>query len=278
MRLGHLLRAMSVAASEVTCPSGGPSSPKLQEMFFAAAREHGQERDDLPVWALRPEITPSQAFPFASDHTHVRRQDVQGLKGGFQILDLLSEAECEAFVTVLEELGFHTDAAVSLPYSFRHMTNCNLCVPEFVDQLLYKRCEHLLPTIAGYKPVGLNAKFRCYRYQPGDYFKPHTDGAWPGSRVTEKGFQSDAFGDRYSQLTFLILLTDDYEGGATRFFLEDDSSVAVRTPRGGVLVFPHGYHPDSPLHEGSPIHSGVKYIIRTEVLYPLEALKKIRHT
>ena len=78
---GHFLRAMSVAASEVTCPSGGPSGPKLQEMFFAAAREHGQERDDLPVWALRPEITPSQAFPFASDHSHVRRQGCSGLEG-----------------------------------------------------------------------------------------------------------------------------------------------------------------------------------------------------
>ncbi|CAE7377454.1 unnamed protein product [Symbiodinium natans] len=263
---------MSVAASDLACPN--PSSPKLKEMFFVAAKEHGQERDDLPLWGLRPEITPNLAFPLTSSgrSDHVRRQDVQGLRGGFQILDLLSVEECEAFVAVLEGLGFHTDAAVSLPYSFRHMTNCNLCVPEFVDELLYKRCEHLLPTIAGYKPVGLNAKFRCYRYQAGDYFKPHTDGAWPGSRVTGKGFQSDAFGDRFSQLTFLILLTDDYEGGETRFLLED-TSVAVRTPRGGVLVFPHGYHPDSPLHEGSPIHSGVKYIIRTEVLYPLEAMK-----
>ncbi|CAE7768670.1 unnamed protein product [Symbiodinium pilosum] len=209
---------MSVAASDVACPS----TPKLREMFYTAATEHGQERDDLPLWALRPEITPNVAFPLRASmsQTNVRRQDVQGLPGGFQILDLMSEEECEAFQAVLDELGFHTDAAVSLPYSFRHMTNCNLCVPEFVDELLYKRCEHLLPTIAGYKPVGLNAKFRCYRYQPGDYFKPHTDGAWPGSRVTDKGFQGDAYGDRFSQLTFLILLTDDYEGGATRFLLE----------------------------------------------------------
>ena len=24
--------------------------------FYTAAREHGQERDDLPLWALRPEV------------------------------------------------------------------------------------------------------------------------------------------------------------------------------------------------------------------------------
>ena len=49
-------------------------------------------------------------------------------------------------------------------------------------------------------------------YQQGDYFKPHTDGSWSGSRITSKGFQSDAYGDRHSQLTFLILLTDSWLG------------------------------------------------------------------
>ena len=33
------------------------------------------------------------------------------------------------------------------------------------------------------KALGINARFRFYRYQAGDYFKPHTDGAWPGSRA-----------------------------------------------------------------------------------------------
>lgn len=249
------------------------------ERFFVAARETGQERSDLPLWGLRQGVAPETVFPLqAAAPATMRLQEVKGLKGGFQILDLMTKDECKAFVETLENLGFHSDAAVSLPYSFRHMTNCNLCVPEFVDETLFKRCEQLLPAIGGHKAVGLNAKFRCYRYQPGDYFKPHTDGAWTGSRVTDKGFQSDAFGDRYSQLTFLILLTEDYEGGFTRFLVGEDESaaVAVRTPQGGALCFPHGYHPDSPLHEGTAIHSGVKYIIRTEVLYPLEAMKTVQ--
>ena len=33
--------------------------------------------------------------------------------------------------------------------------------------------------------LGLNARFRFYRYGPGDYFLPHTDGSWPGSRVRD---------------------------------------------------------------------------------------------
>ena len=109
------------------------------------------------------------------------------------IFCVLSGVMSKAFVKVLDDLGFHTDAvlwlrtcalrvgdtfgspsdhgkwqhdkwrklwvlkilpslckrkmmalawaaeAVSLPYSFRHMTNCNLCVPEFVDETLFKR-------------------------------------------------------------------------------------------------------------------------------------------
>merc|ERR1712176_274129 len=88
----------------------------------------------------------------------------------------------------------------------------------------------------------------------------------------------DAYGDRLSQMTFLILLSDGYEGGETRFFADhfDSEGVAVRTPLGGVLCFPHGYHPDSPLHEGMLVNSGSKYMIRTEVLYSLEALRKLR--
>ena len=38
--------------------------------------------------------------------------------------------------------------------------------------------------------------------------------------------------------------------------------------QGSVLVFPHGSS-DSPVHEGSPVTQGIKYVIRTDVLYSL---------
>jgi hypothetical protein len=88
----------------------------------------------------------------------------------------------------------------------------------------------------------------------------------------------DAFGDRYSQMTFLILLTEAFEGGATRFLVTDNNSakqgdalrqVDVRTPAGSVLCFPHGMHPLHCIHSSEPILSGVKYIIRTDVLFEL---------
>jgi hypothetical protein len=167
------------------------------------------------------------------------------------------------------------------------MTNCNMVVPEVVDGELFERCKHLLPDVGGCPPLGINAKFRCYRYAGGDYFKPHTDGAWTGSRcLPPRGdpsrqlqFVSDAYGDRLSQYTFLVLLTDDYKGGETHFLkLPGGADVSVRTPMGAVLCFPHGEHPDSPLHEGMQVLEGFKYMIRTEILYSLEALQSFENT
>lgn len=155
------------------------------------------------------------------------------------------------------------------------MSNCNIVVPDEIDSILYQRCKHLLPDYNGYPALGINAKFRCYRYMGGDYFRPHSDGAWPGSRSSDGKVLLDGYGDRLSQFTFLILLSDDYEGGSTCFLQGAGiaQDVETRTPLGGALVFPHGYHPDSPLHAGAPVLSGTKYMIRTEVLYSTKAME-----
>ncbi len=97
----------------------------------------------------------------------------------------------------------------------------------------------------------------------------------------ERQLITDAYPDRFSQMTFLLFLSDDFEGGDTQFWVnESDSSrparnqdeaewVQVRTPVGGVLCFPHGLHPLHCLHSSEEIVSGVKYIIRTDMLFEL---------
>ncbi len=47
------------------------------------------------------------------------------------------------------------------------------------------------------------------------------------------------------------------------------------SPRAGnVLVFPHGGTMGSLVHEGSAVTKGVKYVVRTDVLYGLPGQKK----
>jgi len=79
----------------------------------------------------------------------------------------------------------------------------------------------------------------------------------------------------------LIFLSDDFTGGETLFYVDKDEAekparhfdeaemVSVRTPKGGVLCFPHGTHPLHCLHSSAAILSGIKYIIRTDLLFAL---------
>lgn len=51
----------------------------------------------------------------------------------------------------------------------------------------------LLPLeVAGGAVAGLNGRFRLYKYDVNDVFKPHTDGSWPGTAVVNGEGSSQA--------------------------------------------------------------------------------------
>jgi hypothetical protein len=110
------------------------------------------------------------------------------------------------------------------------------------------------------------------RYGAGAVYRPHVDGSWPGTGLKGGKLVYDAFGDRWSRLTFLVYLNDDFEGGETTFFTADGrgnlQARCVAPQQGAVLLFPHGVNNvDSPVHEGSKVWSGTKYVVRTDLLY-----------
>ena len=225
--------------------------------FFVLAHEPGHDQEALPLWASAREglIRFDEAGP------PVERIDLPDLPGVFQLHNVLSLEECEQFRLIVDTLGFHDDAPVSLPHSVRHMRNLNWLVDESICATLFSRCQPQLTELIGGAPsLGLNARFRFYRYQPGDYFKTHTDGSWPGSAAVDGKLQVDAFGDRWSQLTFLLLLSGDYDGGHTRFYPEGESgeAIPVHTPLGSALCFPHGGHPQHYPHAREKICRGIK--------------------
>ncbi len=244
--------------------------------------EPGAEHPALPTWANE------SANPIELDNDHravVERVEVEGAPGVFQLLNVLSRNECRRFIELTESLGYLPDAAVSLPRSVRHNHNVTWVVDEQTDGIIWWRCKDFTCDDEGFygdkRPLGLNARFRFYRYETGDFFKPHTDGAWPGSRAVGRQLISNAYPDRFSQMTVLLFLSDDYEGGDTQFQVnQNDASgpvrsqdgaepVNVKTPAGGVLCFPHGLHPLHYLHSSKEVVSGVKYIIRTDMLFEL---------
>ena len=64
----------------------------------------------------------------------------------------------------------------------------------------------------------------------------------------------------------LVYLNEGFGGGATRLYGAGDA-VDVVPATGAALLFPHGHHADSVFHEGRAAEDGVKYVLRTDVLY-----------
>lgn len=153
-----------------------------------------------------------------------------------------------------------------------------------MHKVLFDRvCEHLPQSnfelqqtssngTAEFSLHSINRRWRFFRYGQGCVYRPHIDGSWPESRITEKETYEtdDTSGNTKSFLTFLIYLNDDFSGGATRFYhaTKMNGMVArgVQPKMGCVLVFPQG-NTASLLHEGSAVTEGTKYVIRTDVLY-----------
>jgi len=108
--------------------------------------------------------------------------------------------------------------------------------------------RHAPPDAPMWRAVGLNERFRVYRYHVGQQFKPHFDGCF----IREDGVEESA-------LTFMIYLDDDFVGGQTAFL---DHGVSI-APKTGMALFFH--HPI--LHEGCVIERGVKHVLRTDVMY-----------
>ena len=110
----------------------------------------------------------------------------------------------------------------------------------------WERARPSIPRILnGRQALGLNERFRFYRYDPGQQFAGHIDAPFrrPNGEV--------------SQLTSMIYLNEDFSGGETKF-----DEVSISPARGMALVFRHEL-----FHEGSTISQGRKYVLRSDVMY-----------
>lgn len=170
--------------------------------------------------------------------------------------DIMSADECAAFRTRMDELGC-LPAPITTPRGFVMRPDIRNNTRVIIDDEalaadLYRRIEaHVPAELADMRPVGANERFRCYRYDPGQRFAPHYDGAFRRSEVEE------------SLLTFMVYLNEDFEGGATAFH---DFEKAVRPKTGTALLFQHRL-----LHEGCTVDSGVKYVLRSDIMYRRQA-------
>eukprot|EP00747_Dinoflagellata_sp_TGD_P166656 gnl/TRDRNA2_/TRDRNA2_189790_c0_seq1.p1 gnl/TRDRNA2_/TRDRNA2_189790_c0~~gnl/TRDRNA2_/TRDRNA2_189790_c0_seq1.p1 ORF type:complete len:317 (+),score=23.33 gnl/TRDRNA2_/TRDRNA2_189790_c0_seq1:106-951(+) len=247
--------------------------------FSIIAREPGAVRRDIPVFSMSPCISVLEQSQ--EQQASVEIHSVDGVPGAFLAHNVLSSSECDRLVQLTESAGYDHDAPTRLGREVRKNDNCVLIATEADNNAIFERCYSCFPaSVSGAEVCGINRRWRFYRYGPGDTFRAHMDpGGWTGSGIDDKGrLLNDAFGDRASQLTFLLYLNDDFDGGSTRFFMQParprlgdaghcKSIVTVQARKGSVLCFFHGNHALSPWHEGEEVRAGTKYVLRSDVLY-----------
>ncbi len=182
----------------------------------------------------------------------------------FVIHNFLSEEECAALIRRSEAAAYEPGTVGGVVNENFRNNERVIVDDESLASDLFQRAHPFLPAVFdGHHLVGFNERWRFYRYQPGQTFQPHRDGSY--LRMTT--------GDK-SEVTMMIYLNEEMVGGETRFFADADHAfqhppspyLSVQPKTGMALVFEHAIW-----HEGAVVQSGLKYVLRTDVLYGFNA-------
>lgn len=173
----------------------------------------------------------------------------------------LDLSQCQVIIDRGQRIGF--DPATVNHYGTQEMmTNVrNNERLEFDDEqlatnLMFKLCLALGDDFPnqydGKEFAKVGSHFRMYRYVPGQYFKPHKDGSFTD-------------GPHESEITALFYL-NDVDGGETILMpygvQQEFAHIKIQPKAGDVLLFNHNVW-----HEGKPVNSGEKLVLRTDIFY-----------
>jgi len=202
----------------------------------------------------------------------------------FTVEGVLSLAECRSLIAAAESAGF-SQAFVNegrgqevLDLEARNSDRCIIDDEPFAARLFQRlrssMPESVMDSSGGkWRLVSLNERLRLLRYKVGHSFKRHMDGHF--TRSGERSF-----------FTVILYLNDGEEacsaaeffGGRTTFWGHaegdpaTDSMLNVEPRAGRALVFEHQL-----IHEGEEIRRGVKYALRTDVMFALSAIERSAH-
>jgi len=170
----------------------------------------------------------------------------------FTLDDILDPIACTDLIARIEAAGpaaapITTASGFVMAPHIRNNTRVVFDDPALADRLFARIAPHVPAQLCGMQAVGANERFRAYRYEPGQRFAPHRDGAF--ARTDRER----------SLLTFMVYLNDGFAGGDTAFH---EHGVVARPHTGRALLFQHLL-----LHEGCTVTSGVKYVLRSDVMF-----------
>lgn len=166
--------------------------------------------------------------------------------------ELFTPVECAAYIARIEAAApapapITTLRGAQMRPDIRNNDRVVFDDAELAALLLAKIRGHAPEELLGARLCGANERVRCYRYGPGQRFAPHYDGAF----VRDEREQS--------LVSFLVYLNEGFVGGETNF-LQIGRTVVPRA--GMALLFQHRV-----LHEGAEVTAGVKYVLRSDLMY-----------
>ena len=230
---------------------------------------------ELPSWIAEKDPTQQHAHVVVEPlevPAECQEYNAEGFSFAKVLHNVLTPDQCQSLIQRINQKGF-TPALLNIGRG-----NQMLC-PEtrdghraIVDSPTFAR--YLLEAIRPHLPeqcsvrgseghlVSLNERLRFLCYTPGQTFEPHCDGMY--CRPPDHPQAGAA-----SMVTLQLYLHDvpAEHGGATTFLPLNSSQGNERGvpchPRcGSVLLFSQDLY-----HEGSRVHKGLKYTMRTEAMY-----------
>jgi len=173
------------------------------------------------------------------------------------INNVFSYEECNNLIIYSEKIGYVQASSYIDKYKKEHffleIRKSLRCIVDDINfaKILYKRIAHIIPN--NYKDMTfceINPRFRFLKYTDGDHFAKHTD----------EHYKNDK--NEISLITVLIYLNDNYEGGNTKFLFDNDNEISIIPKIGLICLMDQNI-----LHEVPKLINGVKYVIRTELMY-----------
>lgn len=215
-------------------------------------------------------------------------EDVVPDRPGFLVVvpELLTLSECASMIAAIDTVGLNQASKSDLNprkgEAYLDRENATFS-DERLSRALWDRLAPHVPAVDGREATGLFERLRYYAYRRGQRFDQHVDvavtngqgqvseytlliylnGSGAGSENSSAGGASGGDGAGSAGDSLLPQL----EGGETIFYATAKKELVSVAPRAGMALL-HAHGRRCLMHCGAPVQKGVKYLFRSDVMFP----------
>ena len=203
------------------------------------------------------------------DASQITKVDLPGglEKFGIILENVFTRSECQKIIEKTEAIGYGSLGKGKTGAAYRGNRRLQLDDSEGkLGEEIWRRIKTFIPETdslpdeGDFKFKNINSRYRFAKYFPDEGFALHVDKPTVFSN------------DECSILTVNIYLNDltPEQGGRTRFFekMVGGKPIAFAGGKAGsIAIFKQAVAPFTPIHDGEKVNSGLKYLMRTDVIY-----------